>query len=124
MTGRRLQAIYFRRACCVGAVNAGMPANSPAAFGLVGPDRMRRRATRSALQTLNRHLGDDGIPQHAQALDFDFGHVAGLQKNRRLPGESNSRRRAREDQVARLQGANLGNVGNHRLYGKDEFLGV
>ena len=49
----------------------------------------------------------DRVAQHAELVDFDFNDVARLQKDGRLAGETHTRRRAREDQVPRLQCENL-----------------
>src|SRR5581483_6672942 len=51
------------------------------------------------------------IAQHAELFDLDFDHVTVLEKDRRLAREADARRRAGEDEIARLQRYHLRDVG-------------
>ena len=50
---------------------------------------------------------DDCIPQRAEPVDLHLDDVARLEPDRRLAGHADARRRAGEDQVARLEGEDL-----------------
>src|SRR5262249_51607561 len=54
----------------------------------------------------------DRVPQYADAADFDFAHVSRLEEHRWLARETYACRRAREDQVTRLQSDDLRYVGD------------
>src|SRR5437868_6829563 len=86
-------------------------------------------ALRSCPQLASRGKGgsrllSDRVAQHAEALDLDLHDVAVFQEHRRLAREADTRRRAREDQIARLQGDDLREISEDVAHVEDHLLGV
>jgi len=61
----------------------------------------------------------ESVAQHADSLDLDLGHVAGLQIDRRLTPHADATGRAGENQIARIQCAKLRDVAHEVLDRED-----
>src|SRR5262249_30975449 len=64
------------------------------------------------------------VAQHAELLDLHLGDVAALEVHRRLARHAHPRRRPREDQIPRLQRADLRDVSQRLRHAENHLLGV
>src|SRR5262249_14199657 len=68
-------------------------------------------------------LGDHGIAEDAQAIDFDLDDVAGLEPDGGFARHADTRRGAGEDQVAGLEGEDLREIRDQLVDPEDELAG-
>src|SRR6201747_2186673 len=67
---------------------------------------------------------NDGITEDSELLDFDFDHVAGFQKDRRLTGKADAGRGARRNNVTWHEIENVRRVADQPRDRKDQKRGI